>query len=120
MATSLVACPDSSIARELIPWGGGDWRRHCSNPAWSEALQFLSNFAPGYNAYGWKPSSHQPGWLEQMCNLFNYLSICQDIPWQIPEEIVSQCVEQRERDKDRHNLTLALTLKRVDHGSLEY
>ena len=38
----------------------------CSNPAWSEALQFLSMFAPVYNAYGWKPSSHQPGWLEQM------------------------------------------------------
>ena len=23
-------------------------------------------FAPVYNVYGWKPSSHQPGWLEQM------------------------------------------------------
>ena len=55
-----VNCPGTD------PLGGGDWRRHCSNPAWSEALQFLSIFAPAYNAYSWKPSSHQPGWLEQM------------------------------------------------------
>ena len=48
-------------------------RRHCSNPAWSEALHFLSIFAPVYNAYSWKPSSHQPGWLEQMYSI--YLSI---------------------------------------------
>ena len=53
--------------------GGGGWRRHCSNPAWSEALQFLSIFALVYNAYRWKPSSHQPGWLEQMYSI--YLSI---------------------------------------------
>ena len=30
-----VNCPGTD------PLGGGDWRRHCSNPAWSEALQFL-------------------------------------------------------------------------------
>ena len=55
-----VNCPGTD------PLGGGDWRRHCSNLAWSEALQFLSIFAPVYNAYSWMPSSHQPGWLEQM------------------------------------------------------
>ena len=57
----------SSHPRNLLStiWEG-DWRRHYSNPAWSEALQFLSIFALVYNAYSWKPSSHQPGWLEQM------------------------------------------------------
>ena len=55
-----VNCPGTD------PLGGGDWRRHCSNLAWSQALQFLSIFAPVYNAYSWMPSSHQPGWLEQM------------------------------------------------------
>ena len=64
--TGVLRAPGFAHCPGTDPLGGGDWRRHCSNPAWSETLQFLSIFAPVYYAYGWKPSSHQPGWLEQM------------------------------------------------------
>ena len=43
VATSLVACPGTSIARELIPLGGGDWRR-CDTAAILLGLSFTLPF----------------------------------------------------------------------------
>ena len=70
VATSLVACPGSSIAgncpgTDLLGGGGigGDTAAILLGLKLYNSFPFLHQV---YNAYRWKPSSHQPGWLEHM------------------------------------------------------
>ena len=76
VATSLVACPGSSIARELIPWGGGIGG---DTAALLLGLKLYKSFPFLHRYITLIAGSHhlisQAGW--NRCNLSIYLSILQ-------------------------------------------
>ena len=83
MATSLVACPGPSIARELIPWGGGEGGIGGDTAAILLGLKLYNSFPFLHRYITLIAGSHhlisQAGW--NRCNLSIYLSIYHQPGW---------------------------------------